>query len=67
METSGEWKKFPEVYIAKDEDLGRVWTAAASKQVREAEHKTDFGSMKDRWETQGEGKAVWKAIHRPDF
>lgn len=48
MGTPGEWRKFPEADIAKEEDLGRVLTTAASKQVREEEHKTDFGSMKDR-------------------
>lgn len=48
METLGEWRKFPEVDIGKEENLGRGWTTAASKQVREEEHKTDFGSMKNR-------------------
>lgn len=48
METPGEWRNFPEVDIAKDEDVGRVWTTAASKQVREEEHKIDFGSMNGR-------------------
>ena len=47
METPGEQRTFPEADIAKEEDLGRAWTTAASKQVRE-EHKIDFGSMKDR-------------------
>lgn len=48
METPGEERKFPEADIAKEVYLGRAWTTAASKQVREEEHKIDFGNMKDR-------------------
>lgn len=43
----GEQRRFPEANITKEEDLGRAWTTAASEQVREEEHKTDFSSMKD--------------------
>lgn len=48
MDTPGEGRKFPEFDIAKVEDLGRMLTTTASKQVREEEHKTSFSSMKDR-------------------
>lgn len=34
--------------LLRKEDLGRWWQTAASKQVKEEEHKIDFDSMKDR-------------------
>lgn len=47
MGTLGEWRKFPEIDTGKDKDLGKPWKTVAAKQVKEVEHKTDFGSMRD--------------------
>lgn len=59
QKTLWDSRNCPEVDIAKAEDLGRWWTTAASKEVKEEEHKIDFDGMKDRNGVYRE-KSGWK-------